>query len=323
MNNQEWNDVRAILAYRGFGGPTAFDYYRDRYAICLLEWALRMKAAQAMNIRALKQSRFASLVEKPVLANVIARCGTRAVDAAWLRTFDHADATRRYTLTLGTWGKMTERGMQTSRSGVNMVLQLNFDQTHDEMYRRKVRPMRGSHPIADDWHPIAKNRNTLAWARIDVDLRTGEALIEEIQSDWVREAARLRDDAAYAIETKKSGGRRYHFSPWAMRGNARQFESYDRNYVEPHRGDWYDAMLLAAIWVIRELLEIRQIYFHTPESGCALKGISQHNAPPRSIYTDLPRRFCFQPAAGLPQFLQGPQKDDVRATDVTMQELFL
>lgn len=29
-------------------------------------------------------------------------------------------------------------------------------------------------------------RDTLAWSRIDFDFDTGEALIEEIQSDWVR-----------------------------------------------------------------------------------------------------------------------------------------
>lgn len=323
MNNQEWNDVRAILAHRGFGGPTAFDYYRDRYAICLLQWVLRMNQRQPMTVRMLKQSRFTSLAEKSALAHVIARCGTRAMDVDLLQRLDHADGMRQYTLTLGTWGDEGDRATQTSRSGLNMVVQLNFDAAHDMAYQRKVKPMRGAHPIADDWHPIAKNRNTLAWARIDLDLRTGEALIEEIQSDWVREAARLRDDAAYAIETAKSGGRRYVFSPGAMRGNARQFESYDRNEVEPHRKDWQDAMLLAAIWVIRELLDIRQIYFHTPESGCALKGIRIENAPPRSLYTDLPRRFCFKPVSGLPQFLRGLPRDEVRSTAVTMQELLL
>jgi hypothetical protein len=323
MNNQEWNDVRAILAHRGFGGPTAFDYYRDRYAICLLEWALRMKSHQPMNVRRLKQSPFASLVEKPSLAKALARCGTRAIEADWLRTFDHADGMRRYTLTLGTWGTGNDREMQTSRRGLNMVVQLNFDEAHDRAYQRKVKPQRGAHPIADDWHPIAKNRNTLAWARIDLDLRTGEALIEEVQSDWVREAARLRDDAADALHAAKSGARQQLFSPWAMRGNAKQFESYDRNYVEPHRKDWHEATLLATIWVIRELLGIRHIYFHTPESGSALKSISSWNAPPRSLYTDLPRRFCFRPFAGLPQFLRGRPRDEVHAADVTMQELVL
>ena len=39
-----------------------------------------------------------------------------------------------------------------------------------------------SHPVRQD------GRHTLAWARMDVDLDAGEALIEEIQSDWIREA---------------------------------------------------------------------------------------------------------------------------------------
>ena len=35
-------------------------------------------------------------------------------------------------------------------------------------------------------------RETLAWARIDLDLVSSEALVEEIQSDWVRCANRLK-----------------------------------------------------------------------------------------------------------------------------------
>ena len=41
----------------------------------------------------------------------------------------------------------------------------------------------------DPFHPVASGGElTLAWSRIDLDLDRGEALVEEIQSDWVRDA---------------------------------------------------------------------------------------------------------------------------------------
>ena len=42
---------------------------------------------------------------------------------------------------------------------------------------------------------------------------------------------------------------------------------------------------------------------HRPETGAALKGI-EGILPPRSLYTDLPRSFCFAPVAELPEFLR-------------------
>lgn len=36
-------------------------------------------------------------------------------------------------------------------------------------------------------HPVSRQRNTLAWARLDLDLNSATALIEEIQSDWIRD----------------------------------------------------------------------------------------------------------------------------------------
>ncbi len=51
------------------------------------------------------------------------------------------------------------------------------------------------HSVDDDsfkytGHPIHKTRNSIAWARIDLDYLTGEVLIEEIQNDWLRQAKR-------------------------------------------------------------------------------------------------------------------------------------
>ncbi|MBI1904855.1 MAG: hypothetical protein HYS20_01240 [Rhodocyclales bacterium] len=71
----------------------------------------------------------------------------------------------------------------------------------------------------------------------------------------------------------------------------------------PHRALWDEAMLSAALFFIREQLGIARVWMHTPESGLLLKRI-RHGAPPRSIYSTLPRRFCFEPTRELPAFLR-------------------
>lgn len=44
-------------------------------------------------------------------------------------------------------------------------------------------------------HPVRKDDvETLAWARIDLDFASNQALIEEIQSDWVKNAANSDQD---------------------------------------------------------------------------------------------------------------------------------
>jgi hypothetical protein len=84
----------------------------------------------------------------------------------------------------------------TSRRGFNLVLQLNFSSRHDEPYRKLVDPD-DYRPFELGGHPVAKGAlHTLAWSRLDIDLNTGEALIEEIQTDWIREALWERRYAA-------------------------------------------------------------------------------------------------------------------------------
>ena len=71
---------------------------------------------------------------------------------------------------------------------MNLVLQLNFNSSQIRALRRLTggeqrtfNPL--DHPVCRPGHP--RYRETLAWARIDFDFETNEALIEEIQSDWV------------------------------------------------------------------------------------------------------------------------------------------
>ena len=61
--------------------------------------------------------------------------------------------------------------------------------------------------------------------------------------------------------------------------------------------------MTATLWFLLEELGIKTIFFHTYESGVRLKQI-KHGAPPRSIYTDLPRTFCFRTTHNGPAFLR-------------------
>ncbi len=199
------------------------------------------------------------------------------------------------------------------------MLQLNFDAAHDAVYRRLVKPRRGEPPFEYGGHPVARNRNTLAWARIDLDLQRGEALIEEIQSDWIREARTVATRAERSLHPCSQCNKKHAFSRWDLHGSAEQVCRYVGNHVEPHARDWQEAMLLAAIWLIREPLGIRQIFYHTWESGTVLKNMNVNWAPPKSLYTELPKRFCFQAVKHAPTFLQRNTQHD----DFNMNELWL
>ena len=45
------------------------------------------------------------------------------------------------------------------------------------------------------------------------------------------------------------------------------------------------------------------VYYHTFKTGIRFKNIAW-TAPPRSLYTDLPRKFCFRETTQAPMFLK-------------------
>jgi hypothetical protein len=76
---------------------------------------------------------------------------------------------------------------------------------------------------------------------------------------------------------------------------------------------WDEAMLAAAVWFCRSQLGVRRIYYHTFEGSNLLKRM--HGCPPpRSLYTTLPRRFCFERTDQPPQMLCHCRHRQVRAS---------
>jgi hypothetical protein len=73
--------------------------------------------------------------------------------------------------------------------------------------------------------------------------------------------------------------------------------------LAPYLSLWQEAMLSASIDFIHRELGIGTIYYHSHETGGVVKRIEWGQAP-RSLYTQLPKRFCFDRTQTAPEFLQ-------------------
>ena len=186
MRQQQADDIIHQLSK----DRTLFYYFKDRYAVMLLGDMLGGdKAGLGTTIVNIKSSSYNKLLQRPLIAKLVAQKGDGKLTFSDLERCWPIDPLC-YRLTLGVWGEEKQRSFpgyyQTSRKGVNLVLQLNFSNEHDSRYARLIDPY-DMQPFSYDEHPIARpGFYTLAWARLDVDFKTGEVLIEELQSDWIR-----------------------------------------------------------------------------------------------------------------------------------------
>lgn len=272
-------------------GRTVFYDFEDRYAVLLLFQHLR---AGRLSVAEIKRSHLAPLLEKPAVKNVISRLGRADIESEDLLNCwpTRVDA---YRLTLGVWPTRDEKPKrswhQTTRLGYSLVLQLNLPVSHKRNLEQKIEDWRDY--TNEGFHPVAgADEITLAWSRIDLDFSSGEALIEEIQSDWIRDV------------------KWYAESSWATK--QKEWSRYYRDYLQSKVKHWSRTMLTATLWFLIEELGLRTVFFHTHESGSRLKNIKR-TPPPRSIYTDLPRKFCFRSTHNGPAFLRDSEDKHVKA----------
>lgn len=277
-----------------------FHYYRDRYSLGLLRQLAGRQDNGELPLARLRQSPYAGLLQKPRLRRILASLGRQALSEAFIAGHDHDPQQEAFVLGIDQWGGgsyRARRRQQTSRPGCNLVLQLNLSRRHDANYARL-----GCAPGLFNYrgHPVSGKRNTLAWARIDLDWASNTALIEEIQSDWIRDVAWL----AERLQNKVRRGERLD-SPaklYRLDCSIRTALDYCRQTLATYRPIWDEAMLWAAIGFIRDELGLAHIYYHSEQSGRLLKRIAG-SSPPRALYCDLPRRFCFTATRALPEFL--------------------
>lgn len=302
MDRQTADEVVACLV----GERTLYPYYRDRYSLGLLRHLSRQGPLSVAN---LKKSPYASLLQKPRIKNLLAELGGRPLDECLLAGHDYDANQDAFVLTLDTWGseRRSERPWkQTSRPGYNLVLQLNFCRQHDQRYARL-----GCTDSRFNYsgHPVSRQRNTLAWARLDLDLASGTALIEEIQSDWIRRVAWLAERVAWRLRSgQKPSDEIRHYGVQCSLQTAQDYCDF---VLARYSAIWGEAMLWAAIVFLREEIGLPRIFYHSADSGHLLKGI-KGSLPPRSLYSELPRKFCFEAVAEAPGFLL--EQREVRKT---------
>lgn len=287
----------------------AFNFYSDRQAPWLLAHLMQEDAAP---VRQLRAGPAAKLLDRPSLRPLLARCGgvLRRADVMALAYAEHFEAFdtgpagaaaleaawalpwHDFELSFTDWGVGPDwRYAQVSRAGGSLVVQLGFPSDHAALMGRYL-PEDARAKFEESFHPVrTAGRPTLAWARLDVDLDRGEALIEEVQCDWLR---MVEDEVAWLASSEaKSRDLRVH-------------QAYKSALFAAYAKLWPQAMLLAALMVAVEHLGLRRVWMHQPEAGAILKGI-QGITPPVSLYTKLPKSFCFAPVREVPALLQpGP-----------------
>ncbi len=311
-------------------GDLAYPYFRGREAA----WVLHQRVSGAQRIAALRQGPLSPLIDRPGVRETVRACGDgrlapgRLLPLAdplrlfereqWLVADSAAEAAFAalcaadivpFTVTFDSWygGDSTEdwHWSQTSRRGANLVVQVNFPDAYTEAFYSGFGPQERA--MLEYWHhPVRRDGPiTMAWARLDMDPGGEDVLIEEIQTDWLRTLPR----AQKALEARRVKSDRSWIIDFVAGTKAR----YGRI--------WAEATLLAAIAVARNLLGGRRVWIHQPHTGAKLKRITDRQ-PPRSIYTDLPRRFCFQPTDRAPDLLYRSRSQAVRRLRRKRQPVF-
>ncbi len=278
---------------------TRYFYFKDKYAIDLIQYLMY----KGLSIGELKKSSKRNLLQKQNVKEALSKLGKGKLKKGNYLNY-WPDNYLCYLLTLGIWGdgKRSYRNWhQMSRTGHHLVLQMNFTSSHNEQFFKLIR-RKNRATFAWEGHPIARTPyQTMAWARIDLNLNSGEALIEEIQNDWLRRAV---STAKYVGELKSL---RYNSILNEMYGsleNAKKcYQYYLENVLSKHLRLWDEAMLSAVLWFLINELGMNKIYYHTFNGGNLLKGLKE-NKPPKSLYTSLPKRFCFEETESYPQFIE-------------------
>ena len=284
-------------------GRTKFYTHQHHYLFQTLAWKL---GARALRVHELKKSPdLKRYMQQPTIREFIGNHSNDTVTTQSLET--HWQLSRRifpFRLTLDQWGMESPNTWQrdwaqTSRSGMNLVLQLNFPDHHNRSFRNLSTEERSIWRYAYNGHPVrVGNENTMSWARIDLELDHGCALIEEVQNDWLRKAYRSH----LRLRNKLEAGEVSTKDLWHESTIQRQLD-YDEQHIAPLTKLWAEATLLAAMQFLINEIGIKNIFYHTWASGVFYKKISRNHGPPKSLYEDLPRRFGFNRVSMGPPFI--------------------
>ncbi|MCW8876103.1 MAG: hypothetical protein OQJ89_10520 [Kangiellaceae bacterium] len=293
MNNRTLREVIECLTE----GRKLVQYSEDAYAFYLLD--KYCESNPGATVSQVKQSAFSKLMEKPEIKSIIAKSGKGKLSGDMFRHYYTLEP-QEFVITLSSWGcKEDYRWDQTSRPGVNLVMQLNLTNQHDEILRDlKI----NGEEFKFYSHPIHDSKSSLSWARIDFDFDSGEALIEELQTDWIRRAAKHNH---LARKHQLQGCSTYFV--YGDEFNVVEMLQYTGELLNKYQKSWMEVTLFYAIELIKEEIGIGNIFYHSYETGAVVKNISG-TLPPRSLYTQLPKKFCFTQCKEGPGFIMEDRK---------------
>lgn len=139
-------------------------------------------------------------------------------------------------------------------------------------------------------HPMVEDQ--LGWARVELHPSEKYLLIDEIQADHLNAIDRINNENYQGRSYKDHIKSRYDLTE-------EQWQTICQN-LKKHLKDFSDI----AIQAVRNFATANgytKIFYHTYESGKQLK----RNAPPKSMYTEVPKKNMFLPSPEKPFGLEG------------------
>ncbi len=307
MNKEEIEEILYCLK----GGRTLFHYYPDKYAAFLLMQFMCNRERVA--VKDIRSSVYAKLLTKPVIKTLVSGDGYLYRDNLKYLWQPKTDA---YVLTLGAWGSTKGYSdYQISRPGQNLVLQVNFS----KQWSKKLEAIFGeqANNIFDCGHPISQEKEaTLGWIRMDMDFSTGEVLIEEVQTDLLRSLVSAKRRAEWAIIYD-----RQELYIYGLKNNLPGFVKGIDELINQFANQWQEVLLTSALWFCTHELGMEEIYYHSFDTGNALKNM-KWSKPPRSLYTQLPKQFCFTEQTEGPGFIETSRQAKRRLKKVESAKWF-
>lgn len=269
-----------------------FHYYDDQFAVNLISRLIKNNGISS--IAELRKTSFGKLLARPCFKDTLRKSGKGQICLDQLNEI-YGNDYHSLVVTLDQWGcEKDYEWVQTSRPGTNLVLQFNFTNEHD----MRLRQLNIDGDIFKYYsHPVHRYKSSLAWSRLDIDLDNGVVLIEEIQTDWLRKAARHNKVACNAYEHQRE---RYRAA--GVWYSSKQMMEYTNHVLSSFGKRWSEMVMTYTLHFIRDELGISTIYYHDFETGSRLKRLKT-TRPPRSLYTELPRKFCFVKTDRAPEFI--------------------
>ncbi|MEO0509089.1 MAG: hypothetical protein AAF065_04470 [Verrucomicrobiota bacterium] len=297
MNEQEIQFICGCLSE----GRTKYYTFKDHYVFQILSWKLGSGSIKVREIKT--HPTFARYANRPAFREFLQRLPNGIIDQESLQSYwPTHDSIQAFRLTLDRWGDFdsgNDDWNQTSRRGYNLVLQLNFPIANSREYRELDEEDDNPFYFGSKCHPSRIGEiTTMSWARLDINLDEGTALIEEIQTDWLRDAREERERIERRLKDQKLSIN----DTWSGIKVWKILRYFDR-HIQPLIKLWDEATLEAALWFLREELGMEQVYYHTWNTGLWFKRLEPNFAPPRSLYTKLPQRFGFDCVEQGPEFI--------------------